>query len=39
MEDVLALQDLEPASAAPRTGGMCCISNWASISNLTVEIQ
>jgi hypothetical protein len=38
MDDVLALQDLEPANAAPRTGG-CCISNWGSLSNLTVEIE
>lgn len=41
MADVLALQDLElegPDSGTPRTG-TCCFSNWASLSNLTVEIN
>lgn len=39
MMEVLALQNLEPddaESATPRTGG-CCFSNWASLSDLTIE--
>jgi hypothetical protein len=39
MAEVLALQDLEPDgpdSATPRTGP-CCFSNWASLSDLTIE--
>ncbi len=41
MAEVLALQDVElegPDSATPRTGG-CCFSNWASLSDFTIEEQ